>query len=175
MRTGGPIVADYPNRSVQLGITSWGPEGKIRSFIFMCLNLVYLMLFSFILSIGCSVENLPSVLARVSAQYDWIIETICGELGGEDCPDDDDGQDCFDLSDKDTNEQYTEEDDMLPGFIRTMINNGKIESSVSVSSVRPSTREQQKREREMSRMLMNDITSLSVSMKGIFDSCDQFS
>ena len=51
---------------------------------------------------------------------------------------------------------------MLPGFIRTMIDNGQIESSVPVFSVRPG-RKQQKRERDMTRMLMNNNTSLTVS------------
>ena len=130
------------------------------------------MLFSFILSIGCSVENLPSVFARISSQYEWIIDTICSEIGGEDCPDDNDGQDCFDLSDEDINEQDTDDDyDMLPGFIRTMINSGKLESGVPVSSMRPDSRRRKadKEKRDKTRMLMNDNTSLSVSKECIFD------
>ena len=63
---------------------------------------------------------------------------------------------------------------MLPGFIRTMINNGQIESGVPVSSMRPGRRKQQKRERDRTRMLMNDNTSLSVSNECIFDIGDQF-
>ena len=52
---------------------------------------------------------------------------------------------------------------MLPGFIRTMIDNGQIESGVPVFSVRPDRRKQQKRERDMTRMLMNGNRSLTVS------------
>ena len=126
---------------------------------------------------GCADPSYPGVYARISSEYDWIVNTICSEIGGEGCPDDNDGQECFDLSDKDTNEQDTNDDDMLPGFIRTMLNSGNIESGVTVSKVRPDSRrrKQDKKKRDMTRMLMNDKTSLTVSMKGgiFFDSCGQ--
>ena len=49
-------------------------------------------------------ENLPTVFARVSAGFDWICRTICGEIGCvEWCAKDDDGDDCFDLKDEDPN------------------------------------------------------------------------
>ena len=123
---------------------------------------------------GCADPSYPGVYARVSSEYEWINDTICGEIGGEGCPDDNDGQDCFDLSDKDT-EQDTEEDDMLPGFVRKMIDNGQIDSGMLVSEVRPDSRRrrQDKKKRDMTRMLMNDNTSLSVSNECIFDSCGQ--
>lgn len=44
------------------------------------------------------------MFARVSAGFDWICRTICGEIGCvEWCPKDDDGDDCFDLKDEDPN------------------------------------------------------------------------
>lgn len=129
-------------------------------------------LLTYVIQTGCADPSYPGVYARISSQYAWIIDTICGEIGGEGCPDDDDGDDCFDLSDEDTNEQDTDDDyDMLPGFIRKMINSGNIESGVT-SEVRPNSRrrKQDKKKRDMTRMLMNDNTSLSVSKECIFDS-----
>jgi len=180
--TGGPLVYDYPDgtKSVQVGITSWG----FGEWLFSLSSSHYTIktdcipFVPFFLPIGCADPSYPGVYARVSEQYAWIINTICSEIGGEGCSDDDDGQDCFNLSDKDTNEQDTEEDDMLPGFIRTMIDNGQIESGVKVSEVRPGSRRSKKqtRERDITRMLMDDNTSLSVSNEvSLIYVTDQFS
>ena len=44
------------------------------------------------------------MFARVSAGFEWIARTICGEIGSDKwCTKNDDGDDCFDLKDEDPN------------------------------------------------------------------------